>query len=108
MTGIPSVTLQQTAWNRAETPLYQAANCPLINSAGLGLQPQQDHGLSRFVDLGSNPQRQTACHWAGCCVVSSTQPPPATFNYARDMLDWTSKFDCTILPWNSQRIFFPD
>jgi hypothetical protein len=22
--------------------------------------------------------------------------------------DWTSKFDCTILPWNSQRIFFPD
>src|ERR1035437_2379864 len=41
--------------------------------AGFGLhqngkEVQQDHGLSRFVDLGSNPQRQTACHRAGCCV----------------------------------------
>jgi len=41
---------------------------------------KQDHGLSRSVDLGGNPQRRTTCHWAGCSVVSSTQPPPATFN----------------------------
>jgi hypothetical protein len=38
------------------------------------------------VDLGGNPQRHTARYRAGCCVVSSTQPPPATFNYARDIL----------------------
>ena len=58
---------------------------------GLGLHQnreelQQDHGLSRSVDLGSDPQRRAACHRAGRCVVTSTQPPPATFNYARDML----------------------
>src|SRR5208337_292451 len=58
---------------------------------GLGLyqnrkEVQQDHGLSRSVDLGSDPQRRATGHPAGCCVVTSTQPPPATFNYARDML----------------------
>src|ERR1035437_8528197 len=38
------------------------------------------------MDLGSDPQRRTAGCREGCRVVSSTQPPLKTFNYARDIL----------------------
>src|ERR1039457_4874632 len=38
------------------------------------------------MDLASDPQRRTAGCREGCRVVSSTQPPLKTFNYARDIL----------------------
>ncbi len=39
------------------------------------------------VDPGGNPQRNTAWRRESCSVVSSTQPPSPTFNYARDILN---------------------
>jgi len=47
---------------------------------------QQDYGLSRSLGFGSDSQRRTTRHRAGCSEVSSTQPPSKTFNQTRNML----------------------
>ena len=62
----------------------------------------QDHGLSRTLDVGGDSERIAGRHTTGRGVVTSTQPPLATFNYARDILreteDWYVKRVCILEP----------
>src|ERR1019366_4350420 len=51
-----------------------------------GEELPQDHGLSRTLDAGGDSERIAVRHSTGCGVVTSTQPPLGTFNYARDIL----------------------
>src|ERR1041384_3242851 len=51
-----------------------------------GKEFPQDHGLSRALDLGRDPQRIEVCHPTGGGVVTWARTAAPTFNYGRATL----------------------